>query len=86
MFEFWESFQTPRAGPASDNLFAYLSHATLQPMKLSRHAPLLPERGHKSHRNRLSIVMRRYRALETIHKIRDEVFSRDAITCKSSDL
>lgn len=82
MFDIWTAVQSVIGGPASQNLYAYLSQATLRPMKLARSAPPLPPRGHKSHLNKLSIMMRNYRTLETIHKIRNEVFSGDALDCE----
>ncbi|KAH9934790.1 uncharacterized protein B0H18DRAFT_487913 [Fomitopsis serialis] len=52
-----------------DKLRAYLSQATLPPMKLASRAPPLPPSGHHSHRNVLSITPQQYRVLEKMYQI-----------------
>ncbi|KZT68991.1 hypothetical protein DAEQUDRAFT_670205 [Daedalea quercina L-15889] len=63
-----------------DRLRAYLSQATLPPMKLAPKAPQLPPTGHHSHKNNLSMTPQHYRLLEKMYQIEPSTFKSNVKT------
>ncbi|KAI0341686.1 hypothetical protein BDW22DRAFT_259794 [Trametopsis cervina] len=70
----WSSLLAGAGIPGTSNLRLYLAQAQLPLMLLGRDAPRVPEEGHKTHRNTLSVRAENWRKLSDMSIIPSTVF------------
>lgn len=82
------SLRDDGAPPTADEMFVssnvrqYVSQATVPKLRLAPSTPPMPEPGHKSHRNLLTVRPERYRRLEQMHRLNDAEFSAKVVSCE----
>lgn len=80
----WSSVLAGAGIPGTSNLRLYLAQAQLPLMLLGRDAPRVPEEGHKTHRNTLSVHAENWRKLSDMSIIPSTVFDDYTSRCTCS--